>query len=160
MNSNVKTCGCPNIVDEDWELKETEWSETTYFRMKIPMFFHVPIGLNRKLRKAREKLLEKGYIEALPHTVMLKDGFFSGLILVAIEPTAAREPDMEVIPAGSIITKVFKRGEKSLNKTVAELLSYVRSKTDEHPSAVFFWLVTCEECMGREQEKTVIIAKL
>lgn len=160
MKSNVKSCGCPNIVDEDWELKETEWTETTYYRMKIPMFFHVPIGLNRRLKKAREKLLEKGYNEAIPHTVMLKDGLFSGSILIGTEPTATREPDIEVVPSGSIITKVFKRGEKSLNKTVAELLSYVRSKTDAHPSAVYFWLVMCDECMGREQEKTVIIAKL
>jgi len=160
ITSNTKSCGCPSIIDEDWELKETEWTETAFYKTRISMFFHVPIGLNKKLKKAREKMAEKGYSESIPHTVMLKDGLFSGLVLIGVEPATTREPDIEVVTSGPIVTKVFKSGGKSLNKTVAELLSYIRSKTDAHPEAVYFWLVTCDECMDGDQEKIVIIAKL
>lgn len=160
MADNVKKCGCPKIVDEDWDLKEHEWDDKHFYGVGVPMFLHIPVGLNRWLNAAVNAVRDKGYSQVNPPMIMMKDGLFKGLAMIGIANPVAPDPRVTTIHAGTVISKVHGVGRRGLTKAVAELLSYIRSKTGTSPQAVYFWYVSCEECRPGVEEKTVIIAKL
>lgn len=159
MEQNAKICGCPEIQDEEWDLAEHEWGKKYFMSQRVWMFFHLPVGLTGRIKKTIQKVRDNDLEMTVPRRIMLEDGLFSGRVLVEVKPQESQAPGIVVFEPATMIGKVF-IGEKGLNKGVAELLSYIRSKFDKHPSSVFFWYITCEECGKDQKNKTVILAEL
>lgn len=159
MEQNAKICGCPEIQDEEWDLSEHEWDRKSFMSQRVWMFFHFPIGLTSRIKKTIQKARDNNLDMTVPRRIMLEDGLFSGRVLVEVRTQEGQVPGLVVFEPATVVSKVFV-GEKGLNKGVAELLSYIRSKFDRHPSSVYFWYVTCEECGKEQEQKTVILAKI
>lgn len=157
----VKECGCPEIVDRDWDLTEHTWTDKAFYRIPLAMIMHTPIGMGKKIEKAMAAIKEKGYKLSEPPMIVSKDGFFKGAVMIGIERPAEFGPEVVLLPKIHLISKVFVGPWKQLGRGISELLSFVRSKEDTQPKAIYFWYVSCLQCVKDETElKTVILAEL
>lgn len=157
----VKECGCPEIIDRDWDLTEHTWKEKAFYQLSLPMFLHMPMGMGKKIEKAMAGIKEKRYTMSNPPMVLSKDGFFKGAVMVGIERPAEFGPEVVMLTGVRMISKVFVGPWKHLNRGVSELLSFIRSKEDTHPKAIYFWYASCLQCVEDEsKQKTVILAEL
>jgi len=156
----IKKCGCPEIVDSDWDLTEHVWEEKAFYVLSLPMFFHIPIGMGRRIERALAETQDKHYKLSEPPMVMSKDGIFSGAVMVGIQEPEVTDPRVVSLTGAEIVSKIHTGPWRGLNKSVSELLSFIRSKKGTHPAAIYFWYVTCSECAEEETHKTVILAQL
>lgn len=157
----VKDCGCPEIVDREWDLTEHIWKNKAFYQLSLPMFLHIPIGMGKKTEKAMAAVKEKGYKVSKPPMVLSKDGFFKGAVMIGVEKPAVSSPNVMVLPETKLISKVFIGPWKQLSRGVSELISFIRSKEDAHPKAIYFWYVSCLQCAEDESKlKTVILAEI
>jgi hypothetical protein len=160
MIEKAAACGCPEIRDEDWDLVEREWAPTAYYRKRLWMFFHLALGRSGKIAKARSELAAKGYTEAEPSQILVKDGFFAGAVLVAVTGDGEPGPAIVTVGPSKMVTKVSNGPKKELKGAVSGLLSYTRSKLGAHPRAVYFWQVDCDSCREPGMEHVVVLAEL
>jgi hypothetical protein len=156
----IKKCGCPEIIDSEWDLAEHAWGDKSFYSLSLPMFFHIPIGMGRRIEKAMAKAAEKDYKLSDPPMVMSKDGIFSGAVMVGIEKPEVTDPKVIHMADAEVVSKIHLGPWKELNRSVSELLSFLRSKKGTHPAFIYFWYVTCPECADEEAQKTVIFAQL
>lgn len=156
----IKQCGCPEIIDSDWDLAEHTWGEKNFYSLSLPMLFHIPIGIGRRIERAMAKTQDKQYKLSDPPMVMSKDGLFSGAVMIGIERPEVEDPRVISLSGAELVSKIHTGPWKELNKGVSELLSFLRSKKGTHPAAIYFWYVTCPECAEGETHKTVIFAQL
>lgn len=161
LSKAVKECDCPEIVDTEWDLTEHTWDDKSFFTVSLPMVMHRPIGLKTRMDKAMTRIREKGYKMIHPRTVLQKDGFLRGKIMIGIKKPAEAGPNVDVFHQARLVSKVFVGPWSGLGRGVSELLSFIRSKERAHPKAIYFWYVTCRQCVETENDmKTVILAEL
>lgn len=161
MEFETLPCGCPAIVDEDWDLTERDADETVFFSQPLWMLFHIPLGRKRARQKLGEALAKFGLKEAEPRIEMLKDGLFRGAVMVAVkERIPESEKGLITWQDSKLISKVVSGNRRETSAAVSGLLSYIRSKTGRHPKEVYFWRVDCESCGDKASPRTVIIAAL
>lgn len=161
MELPVSACGCPVIEDVAWDLVERSWDDTQYYSKKIPMLFHLPIGRAGREAKARQELKAAGLTETTPTVTLLRDGMFSGTLLIAVDKAVpGTEPRMLSLAGATIIAKVATGTRRDVGAAVSSLLSYVRTKAGKHPKAVYFWRIDCPNCAEPPSRRTVILAEL
>jgi hypothetical protein len=160
MVEKAAACGCPEINDEEWDLAEREWPATLYYGSRLWMFFHIPIGQAGKVSRVRRDLAAKGFTEAEPSQVLVKDGLFAGAVLVAVTGEGEAGPALKTIGPSKMVAKVSNGPKKEIKGAVSGLLSYTRSKLGAHPRAVYFWQVDCDSCREPGQEHVVILAEV
>lgn len=161
MDFETLPCGCPAIVDEDWDLTERDADETVFFSQPLWMLFHIPLGRRRALRKLDEALAKFGLSAAEPRLELLKDGLFRGAIMVAVKKrTPEADKRLTTWQGAKLISKVVSGNRRQTSAAVSGLLSYIRSKTEQHPKDVYFWRLDCESCGAKGSSRTVILAAL
>jgi hypothetical protein len=161
MEFAVSACGCPILEDEEWDLAEQEWDNTIFYTKAIPMFFHVPLGRDRREAKARAELVESGLSEASPGLTLLKDGLFRGKIMIALSGNAElTDKNLTSLAGRTVISKIATGGRREVSAAVSSLLSYVRTKAGTHPDAVYFWRTDCTRCAEPGGRRTVVLAAL
>ena len=161
MDFASKTCGCPVIVTEDWDLVERELGDTVYFTSRLLMFFHIPILKTRAEAKALAALRAAGLNQAESGEILTRDGLFAGKLLVAVAEGSIGISARTVSLKGTrVISKVVSGTRKDLSAGVSELLSYVRTKAGTHPKSVYFWNIDCLRCGEENVFKTVIFAEI
>jgi len=159
MDFKVSACGCPEIDDSEWDLKEREWDETVFYTRPFFRFFHMPIFSVKKTQKTMKALEEAGLEPAEPGFVLYKDGLFRGAILIAVKQRQAQaEERLFEMRGARVISKVVRGSRRDITAGVSGLLSYIRTKDGVHPSAVYFWKTDCSRCAAPEQPRAVILA--
>jgi hypothetical protein len=157
MDFTAKACGCPEISTEEWDLAEREMGGTIYYSVRLPMFFHIPLMAARTEAKAISALREAALEQAESGEILVRDGLFSGRLLIAVKNTdVTGNAKLRTLAGAKVISKVVTGTRKDLSAGVSGLLSYVRTKAGTHPKAVYFWKVDCLRC-GRENESTTVI---
>ena len=161
MDFETLPCGCPAIVDEDWDLVERDADDTVFFAQPLFMFFHMPLARKRALKKVDEAFIKFGLSPAEPRLELMKDGLFRGAIMVAVnERTPEAEKRLNTWQGAKLISKVVSGNRRQTSAAVSGLLSYIRSKTEQHPKDVYFWRLDCESCGEKGSSRTVILAAL
>ncbi len=160
MPKDNKKCGCLSIIEEEWDLVVRDWDEKEFYSLRVPMFFHRPIGLSRRLAKAMSVVRHQEYEMIKPSLILLKDGLFVGRIMVGIKTLKEKHSKVLTMPSRKMISKVFHGDRKALNDAVSELLSYARSKQSKQPENIYFWYTTCQECDPTNEGKLVILGQL
>lgn len=160
MKKRNPACGCPEILDEEWDLTERDWEERKFYKKRLWMLFHMPVGQAGKIAAARRDLAEKGLKETDPPQVLIRDAMLAGAVLVAVANDDVSDKSIVTLGPSKIVTKVSRGSKKELKGAVSGLLSYVRSKFGAHPRSVYFWQADCDTCREPGQEHIVVLAEL
>lgn len=149
-------CNCPEIRDEDWEMKEHHWYGKTFYSKKVLMMFHIPISIENKIKEAMNEVRMKDYDLAEPTMILSKDALFSGNVMVEVKNPDRTDPNIFEFQDAKLISKVFNGPWNKLKEGVKELMK----KIDTKPRAIYFWYVTRPVCSKERGYKTVIFAEL
>jgi hypothetical protein len=156
----IKECGCPAIVDREWEGKTFNWKDRTFFAQDVRFFFRAPMDIDQKVARAGEMIEQRGYMLEEPLTVLIEESQFRGRVLVGILPPEGTDPHVVVFPDVSVVARVFQRREARL--PVKQLNAWRKSLEEggRKVGAMYLWHVTCPNCSRLEGFKTVVFAQV
>ncbi|MCL4535815.1 MAG: hypothetical protein M1370_11735 [Bacteroidetes bacterium] len=147
-------CGCPDIDDDEWQLKEHNWQGKAFYVVPTMTLLHIPVGMANSIQQMMREVKEKGYRLVEPARILSRDGLFRADVMVEIEPPSQPDPRVKTFGGGRLLSIVHPGPWKRLGTGAAELMRQTRQK----PRAMYFWYVACPECRKIRGEKTVIFA--
>lgn len=147
-------CGCPDINEEEWQMKEHNWEGRTFYVVPTLTILHIPVGIAKSIQQMMREIKEKGYRIVEPARILSRDGLFRGDVMVEIEPPSQRDPRVKTFGAGRVLSVVHPGPWKRLSAAAAELMRQTKQK----PTAMYFWYVSCPECRKTRGEQTVVFA--
>jgi len=155
-----KECGCPIIVDEEWEGKTFSWKDRTFFAQPVKFFFRAPIDVEEQVGRAGEAMEKRGYMLEEPLTVLIEEGQFAGRVLIGILPPETPDPHVVTMGDVSVVGTVVARKEPKLGvktlKGFKERLELQGRKVKQ----MYVWHVTCPTCSRLEGFKSVVFAEI
>ena len=151
-------CCCPILDKNDWDLKKHDWDKRAFYKTKHFLFFHMPIGIGKAIKKGMDGIKEKGYTVKPPY-MMLDDetGFFSANMLIAIEEIPKNDPDVEVWGFTTTYSKYYHGPFKGLKKEIIELIDFVENKEKKKPVRIYSWVTNCPKCWEKQGGPTTIM---
>ena len=148
-------CSCPDIRDEEWDVKEHNWSGKKFYAVGLPMIYHVPVNIGSKYRQLKSEIERKGYQLTGPFHFLQKDGVFRGMVIAEIKNPGKPDPKVTTFGTTKVWSKVYYGSWRYLRDAVKEL----KEQTGKQFKSVYFWYVTCPECAEEKGYKTVIFAE-
>lgn len=154
-----KECGCPSIVDAQWEGQVFNWKDKTFFVEDVSYFFSVPINVEKKVQHVAEAIEAKGYMLEEPLMILMQETSFSGKIYVAILPPEEPDPHVVDFADSEMHATVFTRAAPKIGPGSKAFKNKLKSQGKKVLNT-FFWHVTCPECTMASGYKTVIFAQV
>jgi len=155
----VKKCNCPHIDTADWEGKEFEWENQTFYFVPINLFFHKPMGLHEKVRQLRKEVVSRNY-EFTDFTPILTSwAAFKGRVMAQIQNPQQYDEGIYIFDSGTIYSTVFQGSAKEFKQAVSDFSSKVELDHGIPPQAVLVWYVHCEQCAKERNNQAVIFIK-
>jgi len=156
-----KKCKCPEIEDQDWHLKDLDWSGKFFYFEDLPHFFNVPLGLEKKQEEMKAQIVRKGYSIVNEDMILHEPGLFRGRLLLEIEDPEQYDANVLQFENARILTRVHHGGSGGLKESLDELKAFTQDRTHVLPGAIYYWHVTCPKCAKeRGGDKTVLLARV
>ncbi len=157
----VSSCDCPEIKDEDWHLKDFDWSGKYFYFVEVPHVLKVPLALDKRKAQLSEEISEKGYAVVNPELILYQPGMFRGKLLLEIEDPEQFDAYVTRFDDARIFTRVHRGGSGGLKKSVEELKAFTLDRAHVLPREIYQWQVTCPRCApDRGGEKVVLFARV
>ncbi len=155
-----KSCGCPEVDVEEWDLMEHFWKEKFFYKKTIPLVNHIPLGIENKIRDVLGEVKDKGYVfNNSRHMLLQKDALFIGHLLVEIENPQHTDKNISVIRNGKFLSKIHTGSRSRISKSVNKLDDFAKS----HGRVIrdkFFWYGSCSRCVeDRSKHVTVVFGR-
>lgn len=153
-------CFCPDFTAEDekkWDGGEIFWEKKSFYTFEMPMLFHVPRLIKRKINKSLSEISDQGYQVIRPLHVMSREGWFGGQMLIEIQDTDDRNPRIYTFRQARLKTTVFREKYQFLSRAAKDFAISVERKGDV-VTEIYYWYVTCPECADEKGYKTVLMA--
>lgn len=155
------TCHCPEINDQDWHLKDQDWSGKFFYFDDVQHFFGVPLGLEKRIGEMRQEIARKGYQFVNPDQVLHLPGSFQGRLLMEIEDPKQYDANVETFENARILTRVYHGPRSGIRDAVEALKAFTTDRTHIEPSVIYHWPVTCARCApNRGGDKVVLFARV
>lgn len=157
----VKTrpCKCQIIDVKKYNDKTVTWKDKYFYTAPQPCFLHIPIGIAVRIENAFTMLKDKGLkFDEKKHMLIQKDGLFRGQLMFEVA-----KPKKTVKGVVKLNKKFFAKSHvgpyKELGKTVRSLYqaAYKKGKTLK---GIYFWYLTCPDCVKGDQHKVVVLGEI
>jgi hypothetical protein len=159
--SAESSCNCPEIKDEEWHLKDFDWSGKFFYFVEVPHVLKVPLALDKKKNELSDEISEKGYTSVNPELVLYQPGMFRGKLLVEIEDPEQFDANVTLFDDARVFTRVHHSRTGSLKNTIEELKAFTLDRSHVLPREIYFWQVTCPHCApDRGGDKVVLFARV
>lgn len=156
-----RACHCPDIDDQDWHMKDMDWSNKFFYFDDLPHFFNVPLGFERVVGEMKNQIARKGYTMVNPDLILHLPALFQGKVLVEIEDPQQYDANIVPFENARILTRVYQGSRAGLKQAVEELKAFAQDRTHILPNAIYHWHITCAQCAKeRGGEKTVLLAQI
>ena len=150
-------CRCPKIDLEDWRDREVTLVGHSFVSAPTPLLFHVPRRLYRDL-KSLESRVEDGRrrLASVP-LVLHRDGWFSGEVLVSIDPQAHSSP--EVVSFQNLFySRVVERpGFDAALRGMPRFYRDLRKARVGRIASMYFWYLSCPRCLVEQGAQRIIL---
>jgi hypothetical protein len=154
----TKTCNCPTLNKEDWDLKRHDWPKRSFYRTSHGVFFHMPVGIGKAIKKGMDALKAKNYLFKEPYIILDdENGPFSADTLIAIEGMTANDPNVVTWEPVTLYSKYHHGEFKDLKKSIDELTSFVEKSADKKPSKIYTWTSNCPACWKQQGGPIVVL---
>ena len=155
----VKRCLCPTITNEDWEGKELDWENKTFYFHFIKHFMHKPINLEEKSRQLKKEVVTKSYEFIDQHLIICEWAQFKGRLMTQIKNPEIYDANIHLFDLGKIYTTVFRGKPKELNLFVNDFKSQIELNHGIPVQNIFIWYAHCKNCAKDKDNVSVIFAK-
>jgi hypothetical protein len=155
------SCHCPDIQDQDWHLKDLDWSGKFFYFEYVRHIFNVPLGMDKTLQQMKQDIEHKGYRLLNPDMVLYLPGTFQGKIFMEIADPEQYDANVEVFQNARILTRLYKGPRSQIKEAVTALVAFTQDRALIEPNAIYYWHVTCDKCAKlRGGEKTILFARV
>ena len=159
--ADSRSCDCPEIDEQDWHLKEFDWSGKIFYFEDVPHFFNIPLGLDKKREAMEADIQQKGYEIVHADMILHQPGMFKGRIFIEIEDPEQYDANVIQFENAQILTRVYKGSSAGIKSAIAELKAFCEDRTHLPPGAIYLWRVTCPKCASqRGGDITVLFGRI
>jgi hypothetical protein len=155
------SCNCPDVNDQDWHLKDQDWSGKFFYFEYVRHLFNIPLGYDKQLQAMKRDLARKGYQLVTPDMVLHQPGAFQGRILMEIKDPEQYDANVESFDNARILSRVYRGPRSSIGSAVQELKAFTQDRAHLEPIVVYYWQTTCKRCAKTKgYEKTILFARV
>lgn len=149
-------CSCRKVKPGEWHDKQVNFDDRAFYTKRLPLFFHMPIGLEKRISQLKQEITMKGYAICDPFTVIQKDGSLSGQVMIEIEKPRFFDPKIETLDNKTFYGYVSEESPFNLCSALSEAkhkCKLLGKKTLD----IYFWYTTCPQCRRVNGNQTVIL---
>ncbi len=156
----IGECRCPKIDLEEWRDREVTLAGHRFFSSPTPLFFHVPRRLYEDLGRLEGRIAERRKRPAGAPLVLHRDGWFSGEILISIDPQPDSSPEAISFRNLFYSRVVDKPGFDAALRRMPRFYADLRRAGVGRIPAMYFWYLTCPRCLiERGPERIILLAR-
>jgi len=145
---------CPRFNPAPWQDATHKWENKLFVKDTLRCFFHIPLGMDAKMRKLMP-LIEKAGAKN-PESIMLMDdtSLFSSDIYIAVDKNV---PGAQMATlSGNFLSRVYEGQYNEAGKWAADMASYAKGK-GLAPKKLYFSYTTCPACAKAYGKNYVVI---
>jgi len=150
-------CQCPKVELADWRDREVALVGHHFVSAPIRLFFHVPRGFFRELETLRAKAQQSGLRTAPSPLVLHRDGWFSGEVLLSVEPPAGGDPGAGTFQNLFYSRVVERPGFDAAFRAMPRFYRDLRAARVGRIDAMYFWYLNCPGCLIERGARQVIL---
>ena len=155
----VVRCACPRIDPAEWENKELDWENKTFYFIPINQFLFKPLNIEEKTRQLKKEIAAKGYEFIDPRVILCEWGLFKGRLMTQIKNPEVYDANIHVFDMGKIHTSVFKGKSKNFNQSVNDYKSQMELDKGIPVQITLVWYAHCKHCEKDREHPAVIFVK-
>ena len=156
---SIKKCGCPRINPADWEGKEFDWENKTFYFLPINNFLYKPQGLQEKIRQLKKEVVQKNY-QFTDFIPLLCDwALFKGRVMAQIKNPEKYDEDLYIFDMGKVYSRVFQGPAKKFKQAVTDFASQMELEHNVPPQKISIWYGHCPVCAKERENLAVIFLK-
>ncbi len=148
-------CGCQVVPKAQWHKQRFSFEGRSFYRTKIMQLFHNPIGFRKGIEKLRQEIGIKEYRFAESNMVLLKDGLFSGKLMIEIIKPRFFDPSIYTFDKTTLHSFVTEEPFDTLQEETARFRKRLDAQVNSIDN-IYFWQTTCPECANIQGYQTVI----
>ena len=155
----VKRCSCPIIDPAEWEGKEFEWENKTFYFVPVNMLLYKPRNLEEKVRQLRKEVAEKDYKFTDLKPTLCEWAAFKGRLLSQIWNPQKYDESVYVFDMGTVYSTVFEGPAKDFKRAVTEFASQIQLNHSVPAQSIYVWYTHCKQCAKMKNNQAVIFIK-
>lgn len=152
-------CACPKIDPKEWDGKEFDWENKTFYFLPINNFLHKPIDLEEKVRLLKKSVTASNYEFVDVRVILTEWAAFKGRILTQIKNPEIYDANIHIFDMGKIYTSVYQGPQKGLKQAVADFQSQILLEKGIPAQNTFVWHAHCHICAKTKEHLSVIFIK-
>jgi len=152
-------CDCRKVAARDWHNRELVFENRSFYVHRLPLFFHLPICLSRRIKKLKSEVAMKNYSIADPLMVIQKDGSLSGMVMLEIDPPRFFDPKIKTFDKNLFFSWISEEAPINLREELSEAKRIVQTNGQKIKD-VYFWYTTCPKCKTINGNQTVILLQI
>ena len=151
-------CACPKQFP-DWHKQDINLGGHFAHVMPVPMFLHMPIGLEAYAEKQRQALERLGLKERWPGFVLTRSAALCGKIIRLLEDAISPAHHLEYLPNPFHVRAYLHHGDigttsAAVRGTQGELLAEGRK-----PQELYLSYLTCPHCSDRRGGDKILLLR-
>jgi len=156
---SIVRCACPKIDPKEWDSKEFDWENKTFFFLPIFNILNRPQNLEEKVRQLKKAVTALNY-EFIDVRVMLTEwAAFKGRLLTQIKNPEIYDANIHVFDMGKIYTSVYQGPQKGIKQAVTDFQSQMLLEKNIPAQNTFVWYAHCSACAKAKNHLSVIFLK-
>jgi hypothetical protein len=147
------------INPADWEGKEFDWENKTFYFLPLNYLFHKPLGLPDKVRQLKKEVISREYAFTEFHPILCDWAAMKGRVMVQIKNPEKYDENIYTSDMGKVFSTVFKGISKDLKRAVTDFTSQIELNHGIPAQVVLIWYAHCPICAKEREHLSVIFVK-
>jgi len=152
-------CSCPKIEAAEWEGKEFDWENKTFYFLPINHLLFKPINLEEKTRQLKREIVHKAYTFIDARLILCEWAQFKGRLMTQIKNPEIYDANIHIFDMGTIYATVFKGKSKKFKQAVGDFQSQIELEKGIPVQNTFIWYAHCKHCAKEREHAAVIFVK-
>ena len=148
---------CPEFDQEKWQEKSVELTEKLFLKDHVTKLFHIPMDFELVMEKDFSIIKQAGAELQSPLVITDEKTPWESDVFIEIEKEIPNVLIEKI--SGTFLTKVFEGPLKHMDKYMAEMREYARSRGVE-PKRLFAYNTYCHKCAKHYGNNYVVIMAL
>ena len=150
-------CQCPKIDLAEWKDREVSLAGHSFLTRETTIFLHVPHRLQRDLESLWSEVDGVRYKLAGAPLVMHRDAWFSGEILVSVDPESGKTTGLRGFENLFYSRVVERPGFDAALREMPRFYRDLRAARVGRVESMYFWYVSCPRCVIEQGPRQVIL---
>ena len=156
----AEECQCPKVDLAEWRDREVTLLGHHFLYSPTPLILHVPHRFHRDLEGLQSRVDGLRYRPTGSPLVLHRDGWFSGEVLLSIEPLPENSPGVRTFPNLFYSRVVDRPGFDAALRAMPKFYRDLRAAGAGRIASMYFWYLRCPRCLiERGAERIILLAR-